>query len=155
MNTSLNYTLFAVNYFIFTTYYLRHVIFKTDENIFNITDEIKKRINQLYQIVFMDTALLCIYFLNIFEKIPIGNEWIYYVIMVLFVCVSLYNIRFKETKKFLFIQLFNVVIINIYTIGQDPLFAFIVRYSNNFLNVILLVILGYYYRRLEKEEFAL
>lgn len=148
-----NYVLFLVNYVLFLTYHARHLIFskKAEIHLHDTNDEIKKRNQQILSYIFTDNIIFIIYLLTIFEKIPITNERIYYILQISFILSSIYNIDLNENKKYIFMQIFNFIVITFFIFNKDPLVAYIIRFLNNFFNIIFLKLFGFYMKKVEKE----
>ena len=153
MTTLIKYSIFVLNFLIFSFYHIQ-LIGKKDNGVhsFDINDEIRRRINQIFSAAFIDSGFFIIYLLTIFQKLLIPNQYIFQTFTFLFILATIINFKFRESTKYIFVQLINIMTINYFTIGADPLFAFIIRYLNNFLNFIILSILIKYNNKILKEE---
>jgi len=146
--------LLGLNFVVFSVYHYRRV-FGIDDKFYDLNEEMVRRMMQVLGGVFMDTGIFTLYLLAVMEKMFIPKEWIYELIQVLFVLSSVVNIKFGERRKYIFMQILNVIIISYYTIGTDPFYAFLVRYINNFFNIIVLKCLIHQIKKMQKDEVML
>lgn len=126
----------SIVYSYFTHKVLKHEqLFESYER--EITHNFRKHLSSLFRIVFFEDALCNVYLKELFLFVGISDFITLLLVRLIFIMAHVYNYKFTKSKRHVILQIYHVIFLSYFIIGQNPLITIILHLSNNIINLFV------------------